>query len=183
MTSDLWSSASGTAIFQWYKWDGAPIDNVSTPLNVDFRVSALNTTRVLAANTNTISLDFANVILYMSISAQGQLPNTDQTRTFHHENFFHAVPLSRAKLVDPGIALRYSDDTKNFTLEATTGVAVWTWLDYPAGTLLNFDTNAFILVPGQPREVGYTLKSEDGTDGEWVKNVTVQSLWNNTLAE
>lgn len=182
VTSDLWSSANGAANFQWYQWDGTPITNTSTPASANFKVGALNTTRVLAGNTNDLDIDFNNAVLYLKISAQGQLPNTDQTRTFYHENFFHPFPLSKAKLADPGITLSYANATKNFTVEATTGVAVWTWLDNPAGTLLNFDVNAFILLPGQPREIGYTLKS-DSTGGNWVNEVTVQSLWNNTLAD
>lgn len=161
---------------------GTPITNTSTPSSANFNVGALNTTRVLTGNTNDFGIDFYNAVLYLKSSAQGQLPNTDQTRTFYHENLFHPFPLSKAKLVDPGITLSYSNETKNFTVEATTGVAVWTWLDNPAGTLLNFDANAFILLPGQPREVGYTLKS-DSTGGDWVNEVTVESLWNNTLAD
>ena len=182
VTSDLWSSASGTAIFQWYQWDGTPITNTGTPSSANFNVGALNTTRVLAGSTNDCDIDFDNAVLYLKISAQGQLPNSDEIRNFYHENYFHPFPLSKAKLVDPGITLSYSNATKNFTVEATTGVAVWTWLDNPAGTLLNFDANAFILLPGQPREVGYTLKS-DSTGGDWVEEVTVQSLWNNTLTD
>lgn len=182
VTSDLWSTASGTANFQWYHWDGTPITNVSTPSSANFSVGALNTTRVLSANTENFRLDFADVFLYINVTAHGHLPNTDHPTTFQHENFFHAVPLARANLVDPGITLRHSNATRKFTVEATTGVAAWTWLDYPAGTLLHFDANAFLLLPGRPREVGYTLKS-DQSGGEWVDRVTVQSLWNNTLAE
>lgn len=83
--------------------------------------------------------------------------------------------------MDPGIVLTYDNTTMNFTVEATTGVAVWTWLDYTTGALLNFEENGFLLLPGRPREVGFTLKS-DSTGGEWVDGVTVESLWNNTLA-
>ena len=182
VTSDLWSSASGIASFEWYQWDGTPVTNLSTPGIVSFTVGALNTTRILATNTKNILLDYDNAILYMNVSAQGFLPNDPTPRTFNHENFFHANSLAEAKLVDPGIQLSYSNETKNFTVEAKTGVAAWTWLDYPAGALLNFDSNGFLLLPGRPREVSYTLKS-DSTGGEWVSGVTVQSLWNNTLAE
>ena len=182
ITSDLWSPATGIATFEWYSWDGTPITNPSTPSTANFTVGALNTTRVLATNTKNITLDFDNALLYMSVSAQGSLPNDPTPRTFNHENFFHTNSLAEAKLVDPGIQLSYSNDTKNFTVQATTGIAAWTWLDYPAGVLLNFDTNGFLLLPGQPKEVGYTLKS-DSTGGQWVEEVTVESLWNNTLAE
>ena len=117
----------------------------------------------------------------MNISAQGQLPNTNTATTFTHENFFHAESLANAKLVNPGLRLTYDSSAQVFTVDATSGVAVWTWIDYPAGVLLNFDMNGFLLLPGQPREVGYTLKN-DTTNGSWVEQVTVESLWNNTLA-
>ena len=180
MTSDLWSSTSGTAFFQWFQWDGTLIANLSIA-STSFIVGALNTTRVYATTIDNSTLDYNNAVLYMNISAQGQLPNTNDTMTFTHENFFHAESLANANLVDPGLRLTYDSSTKVFTIEATSGVAVWTWIDYPAGVLLNFDVNGFLLLPGQPREVGFTLKS-DTTNGAWVEQVTVQSLWNNTLA-
>ena len=180
MTSDLWSSASGTAFFQWYQWDGTLITNVSIP-PTSFTVGALNTTLVYATTIDNATLDYNNAILHMNISAQGQLPNTNATSMFTHENFFHADSLADANLVDPGLRLTYNSSLQLFTIEATTGVSVWTWIDYPAGALLNFDTNGFLLLPGDPKEVGYTLKN-DTTNGSWVEQVTVESLWNNTLA-
>jgi beta-mannosidase len=180
VTSDLWSPATGTASFQWYQWDGVPITNISTP-STTFTVGALNTTRVYATTIDKSTLNYNNAILYMNITAEGQLPNTNTTTAFTHENFFHARSLAEAELIDPGITLTYSADTDNFTVEATSAIAVWTWLDYPAGVLLNFDSNGFLLLPGQPREISYTLKS-DTTNGSWVNKVTVESLWNNTLA-
>ena len=168
------------ATLQWYNWNGTLINNLETPSTVTFTVGALNTTLIFTANTKDSTVDLNSSILYLNVSARGSLPNTDGTRTFKHENFFHANSLAQAELVDPGIELSYSNDTKKFTVEATTGFAVWTWLDYPAGPLLNFDANGFILRPGEPKEIGYTLKS-DPTGGDWVEEVTVQSLWNNTL--
>ena len=182
MTSDLWLPASGIASFEWYKWDGTPITNLSLPSSASFTVGALNTTCVLGFDTNGIGLDFADAVLYMNVSARGTLPNSPFIQTFNHENFLSVVPLSQAKLVDPGLRLSYSDTTNNFTVEATTGVAAWTWLDYPAGALVNFDSNGFWLLPGRPRDIGVNVKS-DSTGGEWVQGVTVESLWNNTLAE
>lgn len=182
VTSDLWSQASGITNFEWYAWDGTPITNVSTPSSADFTVGALNTTRVLVTNTKDVDIDLNNAVLYMNVSALGSLPNDPTVRTFNHENFFHANSLAQAKLVDPSIHLSYSNDTKNFTVEASSGVAAWAWLDFPAGVLLSFDSNGFWLLPGRAREIGHTLKS-DTTGGQWVDEVTVESLWNNTLAE
>lgn len=67
------------------------------------------------------------------------------------------------------------DQTGNFTVETTKGVAAWVWLDIPAGTLGNFDENGFWLVPSDG-----PLKS-DTSAGKWVGAVTVGSLWNNTI--
>lgn len=65
-------------------------------------------------------------------------------------------------------------------VEATTGVAAWVWLDYPSGTIIEFEANGFWLARGQTRAVGYKVVS-DTTDGKWKDGVTVQSLWNDTL--
>ena len=181
VTSDLWTPAKGTANFQWHHWDGSPITGISTP-SVDFAVGGLNTTLVYSATLNNRILHFNNALLYMSMTATGQLPNTDTTRAFFHENFFHPASLADAKLVDPGLQLRYDGSRKSFTVEATKGIAIWTWLDYPAGAVLHFDWNGGLLLPGRPREVGYTAVS-DSTNGKWVNVVTVESLYDNTLAE
>ena len=178
VTSDLWSSATGTATFQWYHWDGTPIAETSTP-SVAFTVGALNTTRVLKITLDNSTLDFNDALLYMSVTAKGQLPNTDTTTTFTHDNFFHPFSLAEAELVDPGLVLSYDDKTMKFTVEATTGIAIWTWLDYPAGALVQFEDNGFLLLPGRKKEVGFTLVS--GTVSELVGGVTVGSLWDNKL--
>ena len=180
VTSDLWSKAKGRANFEWFHWDGTPITNMSMA-SVDFTVGGLNTTRVFQTTLNDQSMDYDNAVLYMNVTATGQLPNSNATTTFNHENYFHARSLANAKLLDPSIQLTYHADTQNFTVEATRGVAIWVWLDYPAGALLNFDWNGGILLPGRPREVGYTMKS-DKTGGKWINEVTVESLWNNTLS-
>ncbi|KAL6721982.1 hypothetical protein ACLMJK_001087 [Lecanora helva] len=181
VTSDLWTPASGTASFQWYTWSGAPI-TTPTFASVDFTVGALNTTRVLATTLTPSNIDFTNSILYMNITATGQLPNSDTTTTFTHSNDFHPSPLSSARLVDPGLKLTYCNDTQTFTVEATRGVAIWTWLDYPAGAVVHFDANGFLLLKEEKREVGFSVVSDE-TGGEWIEGVTVESLWNNTLAD
>jgi len=183
VTSDLWDSAQGTATFEWYDWSGKQL-NVNTSSSFDFEVGAINSTRVLQTNTTEIldGDDLTNAVMHMCVEAQGTLPNTNETRTFRHDNWFHPTALKNAALVDPGLQLTYSNSTRNFSVTATSGVAAWVWLDYPAGAVLNFDSNAFWLAPSQTREVGYTVKS-DSTNGAWVDGVTVQSLYNQTLSE
>jgi beta-mannosidase len=59
--------------------------------------------------------------------------------------------------VDPEIQISSTADL-TFTLSATSGVAPWTWLDHPAGTVGVFvdnttglPSNGFYLVPGIDR--------------------------------
>ena len=178
VTSDLWTPASGTATLTWYSYNGSML---IPPSYVPFNVGALNTTQVLQANTSTLPFSIDDAILKMNITAASALPNTNETRTFKHEYFFHSLSLSKGQLVDPGLTLSYDNFTGNFTVEATKGVAAWVWLDIPAGTLGNFNENGFWLVPSDgPRELSVTVKN-DTSGGSWVEGVTVGSLWNNTL--
>lgn len=184
VTSDLWEAVDGTASFAWYDWSGNPVMSNITKTSQPFTVGAINSTQVLQTFTNQSfgTHDPTNLIMHMQVEATGCLPNSNESQTFRHENWFHPTNLAKAKLVDPGLQLNYSATSKNFTVSATKGVAAWVWLDYPPGAVLNFDSNAFWLAPNETREIGYTVKS-DTTLGRWVDGVTVQSLWNLTLAE
>ena len=182
VTSDLWEPAKGTATFEWFDWSGKKLD-INAPSSVNFEVGAINSTQVMHGLTNQLLKNYKekNVVMRMQVEVQGQLPNTNKTLTFKHENWFHPTGLNKAALINPGLELSYSKTTKNFTITATKGVAAWVWLDYPAGAVLNFDSNAFWLAPNESRHVSYTVKS-DTTNGAWVHGVTVQSLWNQTLS-
>nr|POE65923.1 beta-mannosidase a [Quercus suber] len=182
-TSDLWETIHGTAHFTWYDWSGRRLD-LSTPSSVDFTIGAINTTRLLHANTTTLLHNQrpADAILHMSLTAHGCLPNSASPRTFTHENWFHPTALRTAALVDPGLTLTHCPYTRTFSVTAISGVAAWVWLDYPAGAVVNFERNAFWLLPSQTAEIGYVVQ-RDETHGKWVQGVTVQSLWNQTLAE
>ncbi|KAL1305082.1 hypothetical protein AAFC00_002016 [Neodothiora populina] len=183
VTSDLWSPAFGSANITFYDWTGKEL-NISAPTTISIDVGAINTTRVLHENTfdtlNTTGYNYSNVLMHMETALKGQLPNSNETRTFYHENWWHASPLSSAALVDPGLELSYSNVTKNFSVTATKGVAAWVWLDYPAGAVVQFDSNGFWLLPSHSRDISYVVKS-DSTGGDWIEGVTVESLYNNTL--
>lgn len=65
--------------------------------------------------------------------------------------------LANANLVDPKIKVTAGDDL-TFTLSARGGVAPFTWLDHPSGTVGYFvdvtskkPLNGFYLVPGSDR--------------------------------
>jgi beta-mannosidase len=181
VTSDLWSSASGWSAFSWYDWSGKRLD-LNTASSTPVKVDAINTTRVLQGNTKEIlkGIDPENAVLFMETSVRGELPNTKSSQEFRHHNWFHPVPLSKAKLVDPGLRLTHLANAKKFRVEATTGIAPWVWLDHPEGSLVHFEMNGFWLRPGVPVEVGYDVKS-DTSSGAWEKKVTVQSLWDLTM--
>ncbi|KAG9235971.1 putative beta-mannosidase [Amylocarpus encephaloides] len=179
VTSSLWSLSTGTATLSWYGFDG---NLLASPTNLDFLVGALNTTKILQTNTNEIAYDLKDAVLRMNITATGSLPNSDQVKVFKHEYYFHGLDLGEAKLRDPGLVLEYNEQSGNFSIKATKAVAAWVWLDIPAGTLANFNENAFWLVPGdEKREISAKVKN-DTSEGNWVHGVTARSLWNNTLA-
>ncbi|KAL0265108.1 hypothetical protein SLS55_001067 [Diplodia seriata] len=183
VTSDLWETATGTANFTWMNYAGELL-NVSTPTSAVVEVGAINTTRVLSANTNDIlsGIDPTDVLLVLDVDVEGSLPNTNTTQTFAHRNWWHASTLAEASLVDPKVSVTHSGDagTGTFIVTAEKGVAAWVWLDYPANAVVFFDDNAFWLLPGENKEVGYTVQKDD-TGSAWVDGVTVRSLWDNTL--
>lgn len=182
VTSDLWHPASGTVTLDWYDWSGNGLDVGNASSSVNFTVGAINSTQVLQTNTSEILQDPTNAVLRMRLQADGQLPNSNDSVAFEHENWFHASPLNTAQLRDPGLELSYSNETSTFNVTATTGVSAWTWLDYPAGAVVTFDDNAFWLAKGETKKIGYRVKS-DSTNGGWIDGVTVMGMWNQTLSE
>jgi beta-mannosidase len=185
VTSDLWSGVSGEAKFQWFDWKGNKLDDVKFPSTIPVTVGAINSTKILDSNlTDVLSAHkYSDVLLRMSISANGTLPNSNdnKTHTFTHTSWFHPIQLVNAALVDPGLTIKYLADKHKFVVEATKGVAAWVWLDYPAGTLVHFEDNGFWLAKGEPREIGYSVDADmDTTRGKWIDGVTVSSLWDMT---
>jgi beta-mannosidase len=183
VTSDLWDPIQGTASFEWYDWSGTRL-NVNTTSSKDFSLGAINSTQVLQTFTKEVlkNYDPRDAVLKMSVTAKGNTPNSNITQTFKHESWFHPTALKDAALVDPGLELEYSDTTYNFTVRATTGVAAWVWLEHGPGVLGNFGSNAFWLGRNESREVSFKVK-KDTTGGKWVNEITVQSLWNQTLQD
>ncbi|TKA74266.1 hypothetical protein B0A49_08659 [Cryomyces minteri] len=82
----------------------------------------------MSTNEVLSGYDLTNVVMKVETTVQGRLSNSNTSTFFRHENWFRPIPLSQAKLVDPGLTLSYSNSTKNFTVQATTGVAAWVWL-------------------------------------------------------
>ena len=181
VTSDLWESVSGELSMTWIDLDGKPIkNNAGMALSKKFAVGAINTTKVLATNVfSDLTLrDKANSILLLSLTAEGHLPNAapnSHATKFTHSNHFLPVWPNEAKIKDPGLKLSH-DGKSTFTVEAPNGVALYTWLTHPAGTLGFFDDNLFVLNPGEKKHVPFNLQQDD-TNGKWLDEVVVHSLW------
>lgn len=179
--SDLWSPLYASVNLTWVDWKGQALD-ISQSISQGVDVGAINATKVISFNTTEIfsGQDKTTILLRMDVLARGNLPNSDKAQIFRHTNWYHATPLAVAKLSDPGLEFNYNEATKKFSVKATTAVAAWVWLDYPAGAVLNFEANGFWLLPGQERQIGYTLKS-DTTNGKWIEDVLVRSIWDNKV--
>lgn len=180
VTSDLWESVSGQIDAAWYYYNGTKLPTPAfntTPVTI----GALNSTRVYSANLDQLigANNFQNVVMRMNVSVKGHLPNSNTTQTFTHTNWFHASPLSQARLVDPGLTLSHDNASQSFVVKATSGVSAWTWLDYPDGVVVAFEDNGFWLGKGESKTLTYNVTG-DTTSGSWIEGVTVQSLWNNT---
>lgn len=178
VTSDLWESARGTVNLTWVDLAGKGIPgNANTTMSTQFTVGGLNTTKIFEANISDLNLpDKTNAVLVMSVTAHGRLPNTQVLTAFTHQNKFTPVFPSEVSLVDPKIEVSHDAKTGLFTVEAKNGVSLYTWLDYPAGVVGYFDDNSFTLLPGEKRQIGFTVQ-KDETSGKWVEGVTVQSIW------
>lgn len=182
VTSDLWSPTSGTATISWYSWGGKLL-NISAPSSIDFTIGAVNSTQILKTNTFEILKDHdaKDVVLHVSLTSTGHLPNNSTLTTFTHEQLLSPVPLSNAHLVNPGLEFRFNEARKTWTVEATKGIAAWVWLNHPSGLVGYFEDNGFWLLPGQKRELGFVVKSGGHVDSKWFGKVKVESLWDMTL--
>nr|XP_023907876.1 beta-mannosidase A-like [Quercus suber]POF16295.1 beta-mannosidase a [Quercus suber] len=176
VTSDLWKAVSGQATLTWYTWEGATL---RSPMTIPFTVGAINATNIWQTTLSNSTMNLTDAVLHLTLTAQGPAGANLTNQTFTHENFFFPVPLREAALVDPEVRVTYDENTDRFSVQAHKGIAAWTWLDYPEGPVVSFDQNAFTLLPGKARELGYTIRK---AGREWIRNVTVRSIWNNTLS-
>ncbi|TFY78864.1 hypothetical protein EWM64_g5145 [Hericium alpestre] len=181
VTSDRWEDVSGLAQWTWFDWEGNALNstqqNFTVPtLNNSLLFSGQGLTNILPSGKNS-----SDVWLLLNLTAE------IENRTVTNEQYFTPTSLADAALVDPQISVTSSDNF-SFTLSAKGGVAAWTWLDHPSGTVGYFvdsvtglPSNAFYLVPGQDRTLSFNFnallsknKSPDPSD------FVVRSVWNNT---
>ncbi|KAJ6574531.1 glycoside hydrolase family 2 protein [Mycena capillaripes] len=181
VTSDRWEAVQGSAKLTWYDWSG----NVLNTSIHDFSVPTLNNSLI----SRTLGLDSilpagqnaTDVWMLLNLTAQVE------NRTVTNEQYFTPASLADAPLVDPQIQINSTEDL-TFTLSALGGVAPWTWLDHPAGTVGVFvdnttgvPSNGFYLVPGIDRTLKFFLNEKLSTNtSPDPADFVLRSLWNNT---
>ncbi|KIK54373.1 glycoside hydrolase family 2 protein [Collybiopsis luxurians FD-317 M1] len=161
MSDVLGGDVSGTAQMTWYDWSG---DVVKAIPPIHFTVHSLNFTAVFNETGLGKILPAGKGIsdVWMLVNVTANVPGAG---TVINENYFTPTSLGNVTLVDPKISLTTGDEL-TFTLEAKGGVAPWTWLEHPAGTVGAFvdsstgsPTNGFFLIPGIPKTVKFVLNS------------------------
>ncbi|KAK7000570.1 glycoside hydrolase family 2 protein [Favolaschia claudopus] len=181
VSSDRWDSVSGSAQLTWYDWSG---NMLNTSMH-DFTVPTLNNSLIYSASDlHSILPAGQNASdVWMLLNLTAQVDN----KTVTNEQYFAPVSLADAALVDPQIQINATQDL-TFTLSASGGVAPWTWLDHPSGTVGMFvdgstgvPSNGFYLVPGTDRIVKFILNEKLSTNlNPDPADFVVRSLWNNT---
>ncbi|KAF8069887.1 glycoside hydrolase family 2 protein [Lyophyllum atratum] len=179
--SDRLEEVQGSAQLTWYDWLGKPLN--TTLFN--FTVPTLNNSLISqASGLNKIlpaGKEAADVWLLLNATAD------IDGRKVTNEQYFTPTSLANAHLVDPEISVTRSQDL-TFTLSAKGGVAPWTWLDHPAGTIGVFvdketglPSNGFYLIPGIDRTVSFLLNPAlSRVAAPSPADFVVRSLWNNT---
>lgn len=190
--SDLWTEVHGSVSMAWLDWAGDEVNITDgRPGTTEFTIGPLNSTLLATIDISTVfgngSQDGADAVFVANLTATGTLPNTNATKTFTHTNYWTPTPLARAALKDPGVKVSYDSQADQFTVIATSGNSAWTWLsldpDDSPDTIVAFDDNGFFLRRGESKTVGYEVIGGSQTVGDWADRVTVESIWNNTLAD
>ncbi|GLB44993.1 putative glycoside hydrolase family 2 protein [Lyophyllum shimeji] len=179
--SDRLQDVQGSAQLTWYDWLGRALNTTS----YNFTVPTLNNSVIFeASGLKTIlpaGKNAADVWLLLNATAEVD------GRTVTNEQYFTPTSLANAHLVDPKISVTRSQDL-TFTLSAKGGVAPWTWIDHPAGTIGVFvdkntgvPSNGFYLIPGIDRTLQFVLNPAlSRVAAPNPENFVVRSLWNNT---
>ncbi|KZT67867.1 hypothetical protein DAEQUDRAFT_812543 [Daedalea quercina L-15889] len=150
------------------------------PMVHAFQVSPLNNT-VLMSEWGLVA------ILPEGATSTNAWMLLNVTVTLADGRTYTPTSLAYAELVDPQIIMTPGTGY-TFTLSAKGGVAPYTWVDHPAGTVGYFvdvitDTplNGFYLVPGIDRTLRFVLHAALSTVTEQdPAHFVVRSVWNNT---
>ncbi|KAJ7030709.1 glycoside hydrolase family 2 protein [Mycena alexandri] len=151
VTSDRWETVEGTAQFTWYDWSGNMLNSSMHEFTVPMLNNSLISRTLGLASILPAGQNATDVWMLLNLTAQVE------NKTITNEQYFTPISLAEAALVDPQIRVT-STENLMFTLSALGGVAPWTWLDHPAGTIGFFvdnttglPFNGFYLVPGIDR--------------------------------
>ncbi|KAI0065586.1 glycoside hydrolase family 2 protein [Artomyces pyxidatus] len=180
VTSDRWESVSGQAQWTWFNWEGKALNTTHKTFTVPTLNNSILYQEVGLSNILPNGTAATDVWLHMNLTAHvGQ-------ETVTNEQFFTPASLANATLVDPRIEVTHGPGL-TFTLSAKGGVAPWTWLDHPSGTVGFFadktghPLNGFYLVPGADRTVTFQLNAAlSRVKTPNPSDFVVRSLWNNT---
>ncbi|KAJ3809985.1 glycoside hydrolase family 2 protein [Lentinula aff. lateritia] len=186
MSDILGSDVQGTTQMTWYDWSGKVV--LALPA-VKFTVPSLNFTAVLnQTGLDTILPPGKGVQdVWMLVNVTAEVPGGG---TVTNENYFTPTSLGNVTLVDPEITVN-TGYSYEFVLEAKGGVAPWTWIEHPAGTVGMFidaytgsPSNAFYLIPGIQKIVRFIPNTALSTvqDPRPIDFV-VRSLFNNTILD
>ncbi|KII88068.1 glycoside hydrolase family 2 protein [Plicaturopsis crispa FD-325 SS-3] len=180
VSSDELVATQGVAQLTWYDWKGTPLNSSKH----GFTVPALNNSAIYEASGLSTILpsgkNASEVWLHLNVTAKAK------GGTMVNEQYFTPTSLANATLLDPQITMKAADDL-SFTLSARGGVAPWTWLDHPNGTIGYFvdsitglPSNGFYLVPGMDRTLKFVLDAATSSVAADSSKFVVRSLWNNT---
>ncbi|KAJ7653085.1 family 2 glycoside hydrolase [Mycena polygramma] len=188
VTSDLFTSVSGTVSYSWVDYAGANITVGSLSAgSAPVTVGAVNATQVpelhypaLVNSLKTSGVNASDALLQLSVSV------TSGGTTYTHSAVFHPATLAQAALRDPKLVLTKpaagAGKTHSFTVSASDAVAAWVWLDVATTAVQGYwDANGFWLKKGEERTLVFTVW-EDWSAGKWVDGVSATSVWENTIA-
>ncbi|KAI5889009.1 glycoside hydrolase family 2 protein [Schizophyllum commune H4-8] len=181
VVSDRLEGVRGVAQLTWYDWAGEMLKSEV----VEFGVPALNYTTVLEGEglADILPAGTAQEDVWLLVNSTALVDGEIVTS----ENYFTPTSLANANLVDPEVQLTHEGDLV-FKLSAKGGVAPWTWLEHPAGSIGYFADNAtgrpsngFYLVPEIDRTLRFVLNADLSHDSQpSADDFVVRSLWNNT---
>ncbi|KAJ7127103.1 family 2 glycoside hydrolase [Mycena epipterygia] len=185
VTSDLFTSVTGTVSYSWVNWAGSAITvGGHSSGTASVTVGVVNSTQVaqlhypdltsVLASSNVTATD---ALLMLSVSAKVG------SSAYTHSAVFHPATMAEATLPDPGLTLvkpKSGATSFTFTVTATKAVAAWVWLDVSTTAVQGYwSANGFWLQKGASKQVSFTVWN-DWSKGKWVDTVTARSVWDNT---
>ncbi|KAK2460186.1 hypothetical protein APHAL10511_007777 [Amanita phalloides] len=180
--SDRWREVRGTATLSVYDWHGTLHDTFQKA----YAIPSLNNSVIFEAEgLDKIFPACGDASdLWMLITTESEI---EHGQIVTSEQYFVPTSLAKVALVDPEIHIIHGPGL-TFRLSARGGVAAWTWMDHPSGTIGVFvdgasrkPLNGFFLIPGHERTLKFLLNSSlSKVKNPDPRKFVVRSLWNNT---